>query len=498
LLTSAAIVWWTNAQGEFVEEQPYWHEYTGQTWEEYRGSAWISALHPDDRAAIMADWTNAVAIGSTYFTQGRIWNAKFGCYRAFQTRGIPVRDDAGRIVEWLGALTDIQDTIDIKNLLERTENDLAASIQALRVSESQLRESEARFRTMANSAPVLLWMSDTDKRCTYVNEAWLEFTGRPLTSLIGDGWVDVIHPDDVEGLLGSFTPAFDQRLPFEIEYRLRRHDGEFRSMVAFGVPRRDSSGEFCGYAGSALDITERKEAEERSRQFAHMQRLALVGELSAAIAHELRQPLSAIRLHAQTIERLVRSPDPALGKVGEIATDIEKDASRADDVIDRIRRFVQRRDSARTTVEIESVVREAAGLVSEEAQKRRVEIELALSRGASRVACDRIQILQVLLNFILNGMDSMEGAREPRRLTLRTERRDGSVRVSVSDRGTGIGQEAMPKLFESFYTTKGGGMGLGLSIAKSIIDAHRGSIWAENNISGRGATFHFALPVASF
>ena len=163
LLASTSIVWWTNAAGEFVEEQPFWQEYTGQTWDEYRGSRWTSCLHSDDRESIITDWKDAVASGGPYFTQGRIWSAKHGTYRAFQTRGIAIRNEHGDIIEWLGALTDVQDTIDIKTLLDRAQADLVKSLQALRVSEAQLRDREARFAGNAaalrrlNEASARLW-----------------------------------------------------------------------------------------------------------------------------------------------------------------------------------------------------------------------------------------------------------------------------------------------------------------------------------------------------
>ena len=139
LLASADIVWWTNAEGEFVEQQPYWQDYTGQTWQEYQRSRWISCLHPDDREAVIKDWTTAISTGGPYFTQGRIWSAKRNAYRAFQTRGIAVKNEAGEIEEWLGALTDIQDTIDVKTLLDSTREDLARSLRTLRKREAQAR-----------------------------------------------------------------------------------------------------------------------------------------------------------------------------------------------------------------------------------------------------------------------------------------------------------------------------------------------------------------------
>lgn len=198
LLASASIVWWTDADGGFAEEQPYWQQYTGQSWDEYRGSRWVSCLHPEDRESIFADWTQAVASRSPYFTQGRIWSAKHKAYRAFQARGIPVKNGAGRVEEWLGALIDIQDSIDIGTLLDRTRTDLANSLKAFRVSEATaqkqleelraaeeaLRESEARLAReaaalkMLNDASSKLWqISDLGEGLNEMLRAAIEFLG---------------------------------------------------------------------------------------------------------------------------------------------------------------------------------------------------------------------------------------------------------------------------------------------------------------------------------
>ncbi len=174
LLASASIVWWMDAAGEFVEEQPYWQEYTGQAWDQYKGSRWVSCLHPDDRQSIMADWASALASGSQYFTQGRIWSAKHNGYRAFQTRGIPVKDQRGQVEEWLGALTDIQDAIDIKVLLDRTQTDLAGSLKALRASEARSRAHLADLQAveaqLANDSAVLKQLNEASSRLWQAHE----------------------------------------------------------------------------------------------------------------------------------------------------------------------------------------------------------------------------------------------------------------------------------------------------------------------------------------
>jgi PAS domain S-box-containing protein len=168
LMVSTSIVWWTNAAGEFVEEQPYWQEYTGQSWEEYRGSGWVSCLHADDRQSIMAGWVSSVTSGSPYFTQGRIWSARHNSYRAFQMRGIPIGNERGQIDEWLGALTDVQDTTDIKVLLDRTQTDLADSLKALSASEARRRahltDLQAVEAQLANDASALTQLNEASSR----------------------------------------------------------------------------------------------------------------------------------------------------------------------------------------------------------------------------------------------------------------------------------------------------------------------------------------------
>ena len=181
---------------------------------------------------------------------------------------------------------------------------LATSIEQRRNVEFSLVESEQRFQAMADGAPMMLWVCGADKRCTFVNQGWLAFTGRSLEQELGYGWADRIHPDDVEHNLEVFQSLFEARQPFQMEYRARRHDGEYRWVLDCGAPRTWPNGEFVGYIGSALDITDRKATEESNRALAHVQRLAIMGELTAAVAHELRQPSAAIMSNAEAATRV--------------------------------------------------------------------------------------------------------------------------------------------------------------------------------------------------
>ena len=221
-----------------------------------------------------------------------------------------------------------------------------------------------------------------------------------------------------------------------------------------------------------------------------------MGEMTAAIAHEVRQPMSAIQLDAQTAQKLLESNTPSLATLREIAASIRENVQRVDAVISRIRAFARRQETQMQPLDINAVVLDVTWLVAGEAQKRSTQLRMDLDYSLPLVLGDRTQLQQVLLNLVVNGLDAMESTSESRRvLVLRTKTfGSGGIQVSVGDRGSGVSVDQLPRLFESFYTTRREGMGLGLSIAHSIVTAHGGHIWAENQ--DEGATFHVTLPVA--
>jgi signal transduction histidine kinase len=314
---------------------------------------------------------------------------------------------------------------------------------------------------------------------------------------LGNGWADGIHPDDREHCLQTYREAFDARRPLRMEFRLRHHGGQYRWIMTIGVPRFDMDNAFCGYIGSAIDITDQREVQEHRAHLGQLERLAQLGEFSASVAHELRQPLGAIWLHLGTMEFLLRSSGASSPDIESVLADIQTDCKRADDVIASIQDLVRRSDQASESVDINAIVRSCRPLIANEAVRRNVKIETDLGDGLPPVQCIPNQITQVLLNLTANAMDAMElTPRADRTLTLRTERRGDAVLVSVLDRGHGIKPEDSEKLFKSFFTTRSGGMGLGLAIVSSILQAHGGQVWAENLAIG-GAAFHFTLQAPS-
>lgn len=362
--------------------------------------------------------------------------------------------------------------------------------------EKTLRESEQRFRDIANAAPVMIWVGDRHKGNSFCNDGWLTFTGRTSEQESGDGWAEGIHPEDKQRVLEAFGSAFATERRFDMEYRHRRHDGVYRWVHTSGVPHYTPDGEFLGYVGAVADTTERKRAEEATHALAHAQRLAVMGELTAMVAHEIRQPLSAILLSADAAQHLLRRPQPPIDELIEIMAAIRSYDLRADDTIRAIRAFARNQPSRRVALDLNATIIDVLRLVSSDADRRRIPLWNELSSTLPRVMGDSTQIQQVLVNLIVNAMDAQADVAEARRhVTVSSRHCDGHVEVCVRDGGCGIPPEKMPLLFESFFTTNQRGMGLGLSIVRTIISDHQGRVWAENNPAG-GATFRFTLPLA--
>ena len=362
----------------------------------------------------------------------------------------------------------------------------------------RLRESEGRFRLLADTAPVMIWMSGTDKLCTYFNKRWLDFTGRPLKRELGTGWSQGVFTDDLQRCLDTYVKAFDARQDFAMEYRLRRFDGEYRWIFDTGVPRFDADGTFEGYIGSCIDLTERRQAEEDSRglreQLARVGRVTMLGELVASIAHEVNQPLCAIVSNAQAIEHLLTGGAHDMELVREALQDITQDGQRASAVIARIRALLKKAPAAFAPLEVNDLIQEVSKLVRSEMAKKGIELKLELAKSVPLVLGDRIQLQQVILNLLANGADAMEHAGDSHELIIRsTVSGDGTVTVAVADTGAGIDPGTLNHVFDAFFTTKTQGMGMGLAICKSIVEAHGGSIGVEPN-AGCGATVQFTLP----
>ncbi len=374
---------------------------------------------------------------------------------------------------------------------------IARDITERKRAEAELRESEARFRLVADSAPVMIWMSGTDKLCTYFNKPWLDFTGRSIDRELGNGWAEGVHPEDLRRCMTTYIQAFDRREEFMMEYRLRRHDGEYRWVSDIGVPRFNPDGSFAGYIGSCIDVTEQKRAEEQLHQaqddLARVTRAVAMGELVASIAHEVNQPLTGVVANGNFALRELASGTPNLEKLGEAVAEIVEDGTRASAVISRIHTVLKKRAPDRVELDINDVIQEVIVLLRNETARDRVQVQLDLAADLPHVLGDRVQLQQVLINLIMNGIEAMRTVTDrPRKLSIKSVRHADGVLVQVQDSGIGFDPDLVDRIFEAFFTTKAQGIGMGLSISRSIVESHGGRLWAE---SGPGALFQFILPV---
>lgn len=361
---------------------------------------------------------------------------------------------------------------------------------------------DARFREVMNAAPVMIWVSGADKLCVWFNRPWLTFTGRSMAQELGNGWTVGVHRADFDRCLETYVTHFDARKRFRMQYRLRSRDGTYRWIDDTGIPRYARDGTFLGYIGSCTDIHELREIQselrERVLQVAHLNRIATASALSASIAHELIQPLTAIESNTDAAKSLIEANTANVTEVRAILADIGEANQRAAAIIQHLRLLLRRQSEIDDRhFDLKEAIAGTLQIVASAAIERGVLLTANSVDHPLNVRADKILLEQVLLNLVLNGLDAlMDAATDKRRVTIQTELTAASeVRVSVADSGTGIPDDKLEGVFDAFYTTKPQGTGLGLSIARSIVEVYGGQIWAENRTEG-GAVFHFTLPLA--
>lgn len=367
----------------------------------------------------------------------------------------------------------------------------------------EVRESEQRMELAASAAQLGLWAWDIAQ-----DEIWATNKARELLGftqaerLDFNRFLNSLHPADRDAVSRAVANAMNGDGMFESEYRVLRQDGRTLWIAASGRVEFNASSKAVRMLGVSIDITARKQAEaeaERQRaELAHLARVSTMGELAASVAHELNQPLGAILSNAEAAEMFLNQNPPALQDVREILADIRKDDERAGEVIRRMRALLRKHEMELQPLPLNSVVEDVFRLVGGDAALRKTVISVELSPQLPMVRGDRVHLQQVLLNLTMNALEAMASqAPEKRRLTLRTSLNGNSTaEITVTDSGHGIKPDKLERLFDPFFTTKPDGMGMGLSIARRIIEAHRGRISTEANAWG-GATFRVTLPVAT-
>ena len=366
-------------------------------------------------------------------------------------------------------------------------------------AEEALRKSEERFRTLVQFSFDVYWESDAQHR--FIRQEFAEGLADPPApgSEIGKTRWEVPYLEPDAEAWRKHRETLEAHLPFR-DFELARPtpDGGKRYISVSGLPVFDKAGRFIGYRGVARHITERKRAEEALRdmqmQLAHANRVATMGQLSASITHEVNQPITAAVTYALAARRFLSADPPNFCEVDDALSTIVREGKRAGEVVARIRALIKKVPARKDDVAINDAILEVIALTRTEAAKNSVSVRTQLAEGLPRVPGDRVQLQQVLLNLIINAIEAMRDVGdEERELLISTRNEPDGISVEVRDSGPGFAPETLDRVFEAFYTTKPGGLGMGLSICRSIIEAHGGRLWASANLP-RGASFQFALP----
>jgi PAS domain S-box-containing protein len=366
-------------------------------------------------------------------------------------------------------------------------------IRERNMADEALRESEHRFRTMADAIPIMIWGSGTDALCDYFNKQWLDFTGRTFEQEMGNGWSEGVHADDLKRCVDTYRFAFDAREPFLMEYRLRRHDGEYRWVLDAGVPRYGRDGTFSGYIGSCLDITDRKEAEEKLRNADRRKE-----EFLAVLSHELRNPLAPIRTALDLLEQGGPGRDEFRHELATINRQVQNLERLVDDLLDVSRISRGKIELRKDVVPVAEIVADSVQLVRALVDEQHQELHVSIPEEALFLNADRTRLEQILSNVLINAAKFTPRGGQ---IWLTAERSDLELVIRVRDTGVGIEREFLSKVFELFVQGDRGltpsrhGAGIGLSLAKDLVELHGGTITAESQGPGAGSEFTIRLPV---
>ncbi len=361
---------------------------------------------------------------------------------------------------------------------------------------------DLRFCKVMDAAPVMIWVSGRDKSCIWFNQPWLAFTGRSMAQEIGNGWANSVHQGDFDRCLNIYATHFDARSEFRMHYRLRRHDGEYRWIDDTGVPRYADDGTFLGYIGSCIDVHEHRriqtELRSRLQEIAELNRQTEAAALTASIAHEINQPLAAIMSNGDAGLLGLGKHSPDLDELREILTCIVTESERASKIIASIRAIFKKTDQIKVPLDVNRLIKDVLALMDADLHSHHITVQTTLKDILPRVSADAVQLQLVILNLIKNGIQAMDTAEIGSRvLHLETELGDSAnLLITVEDTGRGIDPKKIDQIFDRFFTTKQKGMGMGLSICRSIIEAHGGRLWAEPRVY-QGSAFRISLPIAA-
>ncbi len=488
--TMPSLVWCVTPEGDPAYINKRLETYYGRKMSRNRSaegsslSASLRALmHPDDVAAVEANMQHALRTGESFAMRYRNRRAD-GVYRWVDARAEPLRGDDGRIVRWYGVSVDIDDH---------------------KKAEEALRARERQLQLLIDTIPALVWCATPEGVPSYANKRLMDYAGLsfgppegPDRTELGEAVRNTVHPDEVAAVMGHLTHSLQTGESLATKYRHRRADGVYRWVEARVEPLRGDDGRIVQWFCVLVDIDDETRAQDALRaaqeKLSRASQLANLAELSASIAHEVNQPLAAIVANSHACQRWLLADPPNMQRALITSERIVRDAMAASEVVSRIRALFTRTDSTRAAIDLNEVIGEVGQLMTDEIASEGIVVETDLDAALPPALADRVQVQQVLVNLIRNGIEAMKAnAGVPKSLAIGSRRDGGNmVVVEVRDNGGGIAEPA--RIFEPFFTTKDGSMGMGLAICRSIMEAHDGRLWAES-LQPRGTAFAFTLPI---
>jgi PAS domain S-box-containing protein len=475
--------WTADETGWIYWYNKRWYDYTGTTLEEMQGWGWQKVHHPEhvDRVVqrIRQSFENGTPWEDTFPLRGRDGN-----YRWFLSLALPIRNEAGEVGRWFGTSTDITKQIEAEEALRELNETLEQRVEA------EIRERQQIW----NASQDLLLVADLEGKYLSVNPAWTVSLGWSEHDLLGKTSQWLLHPDDRQRTLAEIGHLAAGRRTLRFENRFRHKDGSYRWMSWKAVPDQGRI-----YA-MARDVTELRQTEEALRQvqrdLARVGRQTTLATMTASIAHEINQPLAAIVTNGIAGLRWLDREKPHLDEVRTVLKRIVNDSHRASDVIASIRGMLRKDTQEKVSIDINDLVRQVLALAQGEIENHRIVVQLELPESLPKITAERVPLQQVIINLVANAIEAMNGVMDRTRLLsigARTHE-PGEVLITVADTGTGIDPKIMDRIFEPFFTTKERGMGMGLSICRSIVENQGGRLWASPG-SPHGAIFHIQLAI---
>ena len=480
-----SMLWVTGPGGEVTKVNQRALDYTGTRLEDFLHLGWNKLIHPDDRSETINAFSHAIQSGTSYEAVHRLRRAD-GEYCWHHSLGEPLRDLQGRIIQWYGLSIDIDESKKAEDRLRRSEAWLS---QAQRLSHTG---------NWVYNPTTMLYVYWSD-------ESYRIWGFDPLQGLPSrDAMWQRIHPDDRDRVWATVQEAVRQKRDFTAEFRILLPDGMVKYLEGTSHHVLSPLGALVEVFTTTVDVTQRRRAQDEHEKlrrlesdFAHINRVSMMGELAASLCHEIKQPIAAAHIGASAAMRFLDKSLPDLVEAKEALAGIVDSANRADDIINRIRDQIKKAPPQKKCFDLSEAINEVIGLARSAIIENRISVQTRLAERTPAIHGDRVQLQQVLLNLILNAVEAMGSVEAGQReLLISTEQDHTGVLVAVCDSGPGIDGTQLERVFDTFYTTKSNGTGMGLSICRSIIDAHGGRLWADAN-EPRGAVFQFTLPNAS-